>query len=506
MTLLRVPFPFSIARDMFTTTGCASEVAAPHFWSEGFTTRVRRTFIEVASLEEDPVGHRRTTSSPAALIDKLETCQESTDTAEADDRPDACCHLLSCLCQAEDEDVVDGISNSEMVALLMELRQPEADKNATSFFPEGARRDVCASECEVCEDRSNAFLNRMALASLGELDTSLKRRRTWASETPRTWTPTCEVEADGETTRSRSASDLDEATPTSEKTWSSGVTRACGIDSVLSGTDDVGCIVDRVPHALDVGLPLYHIPSRSLSNGADFHDWSDDDNLPVRLHFEDDVLRKQSEETCEPAVQTVGSCCMVTTLASSTGFDVPQVATPPTQLPRTDGGRNARKRRAAAKRRGDVVSTEGCSNARLWCHFYLDEAMVAQQSKELGFDLAKRLIGRGGENTKPIFMATGAKIRVRGRGSNQREGQFRREAPVHLMVAVSTERGKNQEFREAFSMTTQLLESVSTQFESMCGDLRQPHEAPRFWLGDGSSDAARLLGLVFHRCPPGPIQ
>ena len=30
VTLLRVPFPFSIARDMFTTTGCASEACESH--------------------------------------------------------------------------------------------------------------------------------------------------------------------------------------------------------------------------------------------------------------------------------------------------------------------------------------------------------------------------------------------------------------------------------------------------------------------------------------------
>merc|ERR1712166_1639750 len=45
------------------------------------------------------------------------------------------------------------------------------------------------------------------------------------------------------------------------------------------------------------------------------------------------------------------------------------------------------------------------SRTKLWCHFHLGEDMIAKRS----FELNKKIIGRGGCNTKAIFDATGAK-------------------------------------------------------------------------------------------------
>jgi hypothetical protein len=69
---------------------------------------------------------------------------------------------------------------------------------------------------------------------------------------------------------------------------------------------------------------------------------------------------------------------------------------------------------------------------RLWCHFYLDPSML-----EPGFDLVKKIIGRGGCNTRGIFDATQTKVRVRGKGSGHKEQHNGREAPVPLMIALA---------------------------------------------------------------------
>jgi hypothetical protein len=49
------------------------------------------------------------------------------------------------------------------------------------------------------------------------------------------------------------------------------------------------------------------------------------------------------------------------------------------------------------------------------------------------------LIGRGGENTKTVNARTGAKVRIRGKGSGHREVRELKEAPVPLMVAITSD-------------------------------------------------------------------
>merc|ERR1711907_106499 len=82
----------------------------------------------------------------------------------------------------------------------------------------------------------------------------------------------------------------------------------------------------------------------------------------------------------------------------------------------------------------DILSSAVTLNepkrTRFACQFHLHMDVP-------GFDLVPRIIGRGGCNTKRIFDASGAKIRVRGRGSGHIELRTNAEATVPLMVAVS---------------------------------------------------------------------
>lgn len=81
-----------------------------------------------------------------------------------------------------------------------------------------------------------------------------------------------------------------------------------------------------------------------------------------------------------------------------------------------------------------------------------------------GFELAKKIIGHGGAHTRKIFDATGAKIRLRGKGSGHLEGTH--EAPVPIMLAVTTEKHEVEQFRSAVTMSAELLAGVEAKYRS----------------------------------------
>eukprot|EP00931_Biecheleriopsis_adriatica_P051343 TRINITY_DN2976_c0_g1_i1.p1 TRINITY_DN2976_c0_g1~~TRINITY_DN2976_c0_g1_i1.p1 ORF type:complete len:434 (+),score=97.86 TRINITY_DN2976_c0_g1_i1:57-1358(+) len=139
-----------------------------------------------------------------------------------------------------------------------------------------------------------------------------------------------------------------------------------------------------------------------------------------------------------------------------------------------------RKHKAASRRH---------MQTKIWCHLFLDPAMI-----ENGFDLAKKTIGHGGVLTKSIFEATGAKIRLRGKGSGHKETKSRGEAPVPLMLAVTSEVGQECEFLTALRMSAELLEQVTSKFKDYCKyySLPKPH-TPLFWIGDLSENAHEVL-------------
>jgi len=135
---------------------------------------------------------------------------------------------------------------------------------------------------------------------------------------------------------------------------------------------------------------------------------------------------------------------------------------------------------------------------RLWCHLYLNPEMLRP-----GFDLNKKIIGHGGCCTRRIHDATGAKIRLRGRGSGHLEGEH--EAPAPLMLAITGEKGKAVNFCRAIQMSADLLHDISKRFRSFCdqrgrkqrGEQQrcsgQPPVGPSdtlFWVGEISVSGA----------------
>jgi len=141
---------------------------------------------------------------------------------------------------------------------------------------------------------------------------------------------------------------------------------------------------------------------------------------------------------------------------------------------------------------------------RVWCHLYLHPDMLRP-----GFDLNKKIIGRGGCCTRGIYDATGAKIRLRGRGSGHLEGG--QEAPAPLMLAITGEKGKAANFCKAIQMAAELLRDVSKRFQSFCDQRNKQQRGkqqqgasqpptrpsgPFFWVGEISACGARCAANI----------
>jgi len=115
-----------------------------------------------------------------------------------------------------------------------------------------------------------------------------------------------------------------------------------------------------------------------------------------------------------------------------------------------------------------------------------------------GFDLVPMLIGRGGQNMRKIANATGAKIRVRGRGSGHLEIDGQREAPTPLMVAVTTEKKDSHGFRAAVEMTLHELRIVDGRFKAFCEKENISHEGPTYSIGLLTEGAEEMLGEAIN--------
>merc|ERR1712183_646058 len=82
------------------------------------------------------------------------------------------------------------------------------------------------------------------------------------------------------------------------------------------------------------------------------------------------------------------------------------------------------------------------------------------------FRVVGRLIGPGGERVKQIASESGAKLRIRGRGSNFREGPEQKESNDPLVMCVSAP-GQSS-FDCAVAQITELLEIVYEEYREFC--------------------------------------
>ncbi|CAK9033630.1 unnamed protein product [Durusdinium trenchii] len=117
------------------------------------------------------------------------------------------------------------------------------------------------------------------------------------------------------------------------------------------------------------------------------------------------------------------------------------------------------------------------AQSRRWC------CINIRMHFDRTFHPVRMIIGKGGDNTRRIALLTGAKVRVRGRGSGHLEPATGQEAPTPLMVVVSSDSENTEGYFAALSMSIELLEEVRTAYVKNCQWTGTKAMAPAFVAG-----------------------
>lgn len=124
--------------------------------------------------------------------------------------------------------------------------------------------------------------------------------------------------------------------------------------------------------------------------------------------------------------------------------------------------------------------TSGHDGQKLQCQF------IVGIEEEARFRVAGRVLGRAGANVKAIAAETGARLRLRGRGSKFLEGPLRQESQDPLMLCVSAP--SRAAYEEAVRRITEILQRVYVDYWQFCTREALPlwcvpqvqlHEGPR---------------------------
>jgi len=135
------------------------------------------------------------------------------------------------------------------------------------------------------------------------------------------------------------------------------------------------------------------------------------------------------------------------------------------------------------KGKGKGASTKGAKgvgkglNAKLQCQFTVG---IEDDSK---FRVVKRIIGNGGENMKRIAELSGAKLRLRGRGSKFLEGPEQQESTDGLMLCLSSQ--DKIGYEHAKDLVSELLKNIYHNYDVFC---QKPGKIP----------SAKSLGVQLH--------
>merc|ERR1712224_1015292 len=88
------------------------------------------------------------------------------------------------------------------------------------------------------------------------------------------------------------------------------------------------------------------------------------------------------------------------------------------------------------------------------------------------FNVVRKLLGDHGAHMKAIAENTGAKLRIRGRGSGFKEGPDNVEANEPLMICVSAT--SSEMFQESTKDVERLLKDIHDQYYAFCEDRNLP--------------------------------
>merc|ERR1719265_378992 len=97
---------------------------------------------------------------------------------------------------------------------------------------------------------------------------------------------------------------------------------------------------------------------------------------------------------------------------------------------------------------------------KLQCQFTIG---IEEDSK---FRVVRRILGSQGQNMRTIFNETGAKLRLRGRGSKFLEGPEEKESLDDLMLCISSQ--DEEGYETCLQMVQKLLKRIYREYEIFC--------------------------------------
>ncbi|EER14738.1 hypothetical protein Pmar_PMAR015263 [Perkinsus marinus ATCC 50983] len=121
------------------------------------------------------------------------------------------------------------------------------------------------------------------------------------------------------------------------------------------------------------------------------------------------------------------------------------------------------------------------SAPKQWCCRFV----IGAERMHKDFPLVGRIIGPNGEHMKTIHAATGAKLRLRGKRSNFREGPENKESdePLHLCVSSHDE----VSYRRTCEMVEHLMKGVYHDYGEWCAQRGIPIPAIQMIMVEGST-------------------
>jgi len=202
--------------------------------------------------------------------------------------------------------------------------------------------------------------------------------------------------------------------------------------------------------------------------------WSWDDsngsNTVWKSWKKNDYRNEKSVWWDEPLHSDDGQCVVIETRSwASDAAETPEALSP--NLPVVSSAGEPGGRIVIGKRMADPEmlvndfaaaalssKVERVPRESLWVRMLLNR-------RHVGFELAPALIGRSGQNLKPIAQQTNTTVRVCRIGSRFLEVNGVQEARGPLMVVVTAKRRQVAAFRQAVSLVIAKLEEVNAAFE-----------------------------------------
>jgi len=134
--------------------------------------------------------------------------------------------------------------------------------------------------------------------------------------------------------------------------------------------------------------------------------------------------------------------------------------------------------------RGGVKAVAG---TKLQCQFVIG---IEEDSK---FRVVRKVLGPAGANMKRINLETGAKLRLRGRGSKFLEGPEQKESQDPLMLCVSAP--DQEAYERTVELVQEVLEGVYSEYREFCSNTGQTAPDLAVALHHGARDGS----IVHHR-------